>query len=377
MLTLCGLGEARLWVRRFSELSDGERFRARLARGVALQARGGQVTPLLCDEFCSILHRRAAKAISHNLRKLVLQSGLCVVVASSNEDIVDDLQPTTIVRLHGSGRCDVEPREVQPRRPISFRRRLRIERGTKRDYDAFSAMHYRATDELGFVDKVFVMRDGKGGDPLGIVVYSHGPLELSLRNKVTDSRFVGKPKLLNRSMRILRRLVIHPDVRGCGLGHHLVRRTLPLVGRRYVECLASMGEFNPVFERGGMRRIGQYDVSPACRRALAALTAIDVDPSARDFPARVCRSRRVRRIVSEVVYRWYARTTVGGEHRVKRQSPQFLAQTFRGLIGSRPVYYLWERPEKRSAGSSSGRAKSAQRRGKRKVAAVRTKKGKP
>jgi len=266
-----------------------------------------------------------------------------VVVASCHEDIVADLRPATIVRLHGNGRAQVIHQPIGSRRSVSFRRRLRIVPGLKRDYDAFAAMHYRATDELGFVDKVFVMRDGSGGEPLGIVVYAHGPLELSLRNRATNRAFVRNPRRLNRRLRILRRLVIHPDVRGCGLGHFLVKKTLPLVGTEYVECLASMGEFNPVFEKAGMKRIGQYGVSQNRRAALRELQAMDVDPNGRDFVMRVCRNPSVRKIVARVVYNWYASTTAGGEQRVKRQSPQFLAQTFRGLVGSRPVYYLWKR----------------------------------
>lgn len=343
ILTSCGLSEPHLWVRRFGELSDGERFRARLARAVALQSRAGTVTPLLCDEFCSMLHRRAAKAISFNLRKLVSRRGLCVVVAACHDDVISDLNPHLIVRFRGGGLCDVEAREPRGRPRVSFTRRLRIERGTKRDYDAFAAMHYRATDDLGFVDKVFVLRDGAGGDPLGIVVYAHSPLELSLRNRATRKHFSRNPGRVNRSLRILRRLVIHPDVRGCGLGHDLVRKTLPLVGTEYVECLAAMGEFNPVFERAGMERIGQYEIEPLRRKALDELRAMDVDPHSREFPLQVSRRRRVRAIVARVVYRWYAATTGGGESRVARQSPQTLAQTFRGLIGCRPVYYLWRR----------------------------------
>ncbi|MGB2984577.1 MAG: hypothetical protein WBE26_01730 [Phycisphaerae bacterium] len=343
ILTGCGLGEAHLWVRPFGALSEGERFRARLARAIAVHSRSGAAAPLLCDEFCSTLHRRAAKAISYSLRRIVARRKLSVVVASSNEDIIPDLQPHTIAWLKGGGRCDVEERQVRPARPISLRRRLKIERGSKRDYEAFASMHYRATDELGFVDKVFVMRDGSGsgGEPVGIVVYSHPPLELSLRNQATKGCFSRNPQRLNRSLRILRRLVIHPDLRGCGLGHYLVRRTLPQVGTEYVECLAAMGEFNPVFEKAGMTWIGQYDISKKRKAALDALQAMDVDPNAREFPMQVCRRRRVREIVSRVVYDWYAATTAGGECRVERQSPQLLAQTFRGLIGSRPVYYLW------------------------------------
>lgn len=343
ILTKCGLAEARLWVRSFDALSDGEKFRARLARAVALHSRSRAAAPLLCDEFCSTLHRRAAKAISFGFRKIVVQRQLSAVVACGNEDVIADLQPDTIVRLKGAGRCEIEHRTVHPGRPPSFRRRLRIERGSKPDYDEFASMHYRAADELGFVDKVFVMRDGAGGGLVGIVVYSHPPLELALRNQATDGRFSRNPKRLNRSLRILRRLVIHPDLRGCGLGHYLVRKTLPQVGTDYVECLATMGEFNPVFEKAGMKRIGQYGISPKCQAALKALQAMDVDPNAREFVTQVCRRRRVREIVSSMVYDWYTATTGGAGCRVDRQSPQLLAQTFRGLIGSRPVYYLWSK----------------------------------
>jgi ABC-type lipoprotein export system ATPase subunit/GNAT superfamily N-acetyltransferase len=342
LLTACALGEAPLWLRRYDELSEGEKFRARLAKAIGLHARGPAAAPLLCDEFCTGLHRRAAKAIAYNLRKLVTRRGLCVVLATSHEDVLPDLQPDATVHLRGDGSHRVT-RQVPRRRPISFWRGLVVEPGCKRDYQDFATMHYRTTDELGFVDKVFVLRERAGGEPLGIVVYSHGPMELALRNQATQKRFCRNPALLNREVRILRRLVIHPDVRGCGLGYRLVRRTLPLVGTRYVECLAAMGAVNPVFEMAGMQRIGLCSAPREQAEALEALRALDVDPFAPDFESQVCRSPRLRSIVARLVFQWYRATTGGGEHRVRRQSPQFLAQVFRSLVGSRPVYYLWER----------------------------------
>lgn len=340
ILSACALGEPRLWIRYYRELSEGEKFRARLARALGLHTGTGAAAPLLCDEFGTSLHRRAAKAIAFNLRKLVSRCGLNLVVATSNEDILGDLQPDTTVHLLGSGRHQVIERKPT-RRAISFSRRLRIEPGGKRDYEQFAAMHYRDTDELGFVDKIFVLREGLGGELLGIVVYSHGPLELALRNRATQGRYVRNPGRLNRELRILRRLVIHPDVRGCGLGHRLVRETLPQVGTPYVECLAAMGAVNPVFEKAGMKRIGTCAQPADQARALTELTRLEVDAQARDFVLQVCRRSRVRRIVARFVYNWYRATTGRGERRVARQSPQVLAQTFRGLVGSRPVYYLW------------------------------------
>lgn len=341
LLSASGLGEPRLWIRRINELSDGERFRAKLARAIGLHARSRGEVPLICDEFCTGLHRRAAKAVAYNLRKLITRRGLTIALASSHDDIVEDLQPDAIIHLHGCGRhtkVTRQPRECD----ISFSDQLIIEPGLKRDYDEFAAMHYRVTDELGFVDKVFVLREGESGDRLGIVVYAHGPLELTMRNLATNGRYVRNPSAVNRDFRILRRLVVHPDVRGCGVGHRLVRETLPLVGTRYVECLAAMGAVNPVFEKAGMRRIGACPMPKSRTTIIEELRQANVDPWGPDFVHDVSRKRRIRRIVARFVYQWYQATTAGGERRVARQSSQALAMTCRGLLGAQPVYYIWE-----------------------------------
>ena len=344
VLSLCALGEVPLWLRSFEELSDGEQFRARLARALGAAAdRAGGI--LITDEFASGLHRRAAKAMAYNLRKLATRRGLSMVVATSHGDILADLQADTCGTLRRHGGCRVV-RQVPRNKPISLWRRLRITKGTKGDYHAFAKMHYRSTDELGFVDKVFVLREGAGGEPVAIVVYAYGPAELTLRNEVTGGRFKRNLERLNRELRILRRLVVHPDLRGCGVGHRFVRRTLPMVGARFVECLASMGSVNPVFERAGMRRIGVCAAPRKRQGIVERLRALEVDPFGPDFEVQVCRRAGVRALVAELVTDWYQATTATGEHRVARQSPKLLAQIFRGLVGSRPVYYLWENKAK-------------------------------
>lgn len=413
LLTACGLGEPTLWGRRFEQLAEGERFRARLARAIGLHRRDAALTrthglegratvhglearatvhgleghatlarqdagatPLLCDEFGSLLHRRLARAVAFNLRKLVSRERLAVVVATSQCDLEQDLRPDRVVRLGGSCSVNGESKVGNARRQtyagvapssgpverelaaepqngdfgsrtrervISFARRLRIERGSLRDYAAFSAMHYRHGGQLGFVDNVFVMREGAGGEALGVVVYGMPALELALRNGATGGRFARNAARLNREMRVLKRLVIHPDVRGCGLGHWLVARTLPEVGTAFVECLAAMGAVNPVFERAGMRRIGVCTASPARGRVLAQLRASGADPLAADFVAQVCRRPAVRRLVASAVSQWYRGITGEGEGRVARQTPTVLAHTFQQLAGSEPVHFLWAR----------------------------------
>ncbi len=345
-LTAAGLGEPMLWIRRFEQLSEGERFRARLARAVSLQRRSASWAPLICDEFGAVLHRRLAKALASNMRQLASREGLCLVLATSQTDLEGDLQPEQVVRLGGD-----EPVVEQNKRKrkvtvprLSFARQLRIERGTIRDYQAFSGMHYRKRDNLGYVDKVFVARERGSGQLLGIVVYGHCTLELALRNRVTCRRYVRRPRLLNKEMRVLKRLVVHPDVRGCGMGRWLVQRTLPEVGTRFVECLAAMGLVNPVFEKAGMRRIGICQVPGSQRKTVQELRRRGVDPLGVDFFSQVRRRPAVRRLVAGCVDEWYQAVTAGGAgERINKQTPTSLAQTFRQLVGSEPVYYLWAR----------------------------------
>ena len=342
ILTACGLGEPRLWIRQFSDLSDGERFRAGLARAVGKAFGAGRgACAIFCDEFSAILHRRAAKAVAYNLRKLVTRHGLILVVATTHDDIIDDLQPDQTVSL-GTAEPLVIERKVREK-PMTLRRRVTIERGTVRDYRLFAPMHYRHRDGLGFVDKVFLLKERGTGEALGILVFAHAPMELSLRNSSTKGRFTRNVRRLNRELRILRRLVMHPNVRGCGLGHEFVRRTLPKVGVRFVECLAAMGEVNPVFERADMRRVGRCPLPKGRLRLLERMKQWQLDPFAADFPRKIARCPRVRKLVEDTVQDWVNATHGRAKCSVRGKGAAQLSQTFRQLLGSPPIYYLWDR----------------------------------
>jgi ABC-type hemin transport system ATPase subunit len=365
-LSRCGLGDPRAWLRRVEELSEGERFRAGLARALAGAAPGGAAAaPLLCDDFGALLDRRAGQALAWNVRRLATERGLCVVAAACGDALAADLRPDRIVRLLGDGEARVETPTARADAVPSIWHGLDIRPGCKADYDSFARLHYRRGDELGFVDKVFVLHDRAAGDRVGIVVYAHPPLESAPRNRATRGRFSRDPRGLNRHVRVLRRLVIRPELRGCGLGAHLVRCTLPLVGTEFVECRAAMGHWGGVFEKAGMTRLGTSEVPASARIAREALAELDVDPSRLEFAVEVARDRRVRGIVAEAVQRWYAATTGGGAGRAAHQGPAFLAQTFRGLLAAAPVYYLWRREAKKAASSTPATEAAARRRRRR------------
>jgi ABC-type lipoprotein export system ATPase subunit/GNAT superfamily N-acetyltransferase len=341
ILTACGLGEPRLWLRRFGDLADGEKFRAQLARAIGTAQSRSTLMPILCDEFTSQLHRRLAKSVAYNLRKLVTRRGLLLIVATTHDDICRDLQPNQIVRLENDPPDSIE---CAPQgRAFSLSSDLAVEPGSLSDYHSFGPMHYRGQDRLGFVDQVFVLRDTRLRDLLGVLVFGHAPPELRLRNLATAGRFVCNLHRLNRELRILRRLVMHPDVRGCGLGHWFVRAVLPKARVRFVECMAAMGSINPVLERAGMTRVGQCPLPRGRLALIERMTKLGIDPYAMNFGRQIAGRPRVRRLVEGTLRDWTRTSHSTGLRQLAGRDVENLAQLFRQVVGAPPVYYLWDR----------------------------------
>src|SRR6516162_3397216 len=136
-LAACGLSEARLLLRTPAELSDGERCRFRLAyalEGVRNQGSGvradedrrqpdSALTPdprilcsfLLADEFAAILDRALAKVLAFNVRKLCSRTGVGFLLATSHDDLTDDLNPDLHVRCLCDGAIDCARHEKKKR----------------------------------------------------------------------------------------------------------------------------------------------------------------------------------------------------------------------------------------------------------------------
>jgi len=105
LLSLCGLAEAMLMLRWPQELSDGQRYRYALARCLA-----GGVNTIVADEWCAKLDRTTAKVVSYNARKVADRRGVGFLLATTHEDIIEDLQPDAIVWCRGGGVVEVETR---------------------------------------------------------------------------------------------------------------------------------------------------------------------------------------------------------------------------------------------------------------------------
>jgi len=118
ILSLAGLADAFLLLRSAEELSDGQRYRLRLARAIETLLHGGEGNAdrsarwhgeekpwrvLVADEFCSTLDRLCARAVAYRVRRLADSDGLTVVAASASDDLVDDLEPDVwIIKEEGN-----------------------------------------------------------------------------------------------------------------------------------------------------------------------------------------------------------------------------------------------------------------------------------
>lgn len=103
LLGAAGINDAYLYVRRPNELSDGQRYRFRLAKAIET---GADVW--VADEFLAVLDRVAAKVIAYSLQKTARRAGATVIVATTHTDMVTDLGPDLFIEKRYREKLRVE-----------------------------------------------------------------------------------------------------------------------------------------------------------------------------------------------------------------------------------------------------------------------------
>jgi hypothetical protein len=103
LLGIAGISDAYLYVRKPHELSDGQRYRLRLAKAIET---GADVW--VADEFLAVLDRTAAKVIAYSLQKAARRAGVTLMVATTHTDMVDDLYPSLYVEKRFREKVRVE-----------------------------------------------------------------------------------------------------------------------------------------------------------------------------------------------------------------------------------------------------------------------------
>lgn len=342
ILSLCGLNDAFLFLRRFRELSDGQKYRYRLAKLVDCREK----TVWLVDEFCASLDRVMARVVAFLFQKVARKLGKTVVVATTHDDLVKDFQPDVIVEKGFESDVKVVRNEVGSKH-CSICAKVLVEKGSVEDYEKLKRFHYKGSNgkELGGFNVRDCFRLLYGDVLIGVIVFCNSYLNLKPRNMVFGERYVYTPSdlhtahLINEEIARISRVVIHPKFRGIGLGEFLVKETLSKVDAKVVEVLAVMARYNPFFERAGMLRVDYgRDETSVDKRIRGFLEE-------RSFDFKLAKSRvycrsffselddAARKVLTEYLKEFVEQPFV----KVKTVTPELLGRVF----SSEGVYLYW------------------------------------
>jgi ABC-type lipoprotein export system ATPase subunit/GNAT superfamily N-acetyltransferase len=246
LLSKVGLNDAFLFLRTYDELSEGQKYRYKIAKMVESKADFW-----IADEFAATLDRDTAKIVAYNLQKLARQQGKAVLAATTHTDLFEDLSPSVHIHKRFGKEISVRyfPNEVAAE--CSLVREMRGQEGSLEDWKMLMGFHYRGHRFAAF-RKIFCLK--RGGELCGAIVYCYPPPAAYGRRMVLPKMSMRE---LNKKLSIISRVVVHPKYRTIGLGAKLVRETLPLAGTPYVEMAAVMAKYNPFAEKGGMQKIAE------------------------------------------------------------------------------------------------------------------------
>ncbi|MEM3580201.1 MAG: GNAT family N-acetyltransferase [Candidatus Bathyarchaeia archaeon] len=266
LLSLVGLNDAFLFLRTYRQLSEGQKYRYKIAKLIESQAQFW-----ILDEFAATLDRDTAKIVAYNLQKTARRMGKTVIAATTHTDLHEDLNPSVHIHKKFGKEITVHHQPNTPAKECSLTREIHIEQGTKADYKALSQFHYRSS-HLPPPRKIFAMK--REEETCGVIVYSHPPPTMFGRSQV----WKGNHQQLQEQVSTITRVIIHPKYRAIGLGTKLVKETLQLAGTPYVETLAVMAKYNPFFERAGMQKIAESKPNPHLQKATEKLEALGFKP---------------------------------------------------------------------------------------------------
>lgn len=240
---------------------------------------------------------------------------------------------------------------------------MRVEPGTKADWDELHDLHYKA-ESLPAGPRYW--RCMTADDTLvGIVVFSTVSLLLAPRHQVfpklkpgNDSHFtnVHRATFLNANFRRAARIVTDTMYRGVGVSYRMVNLAMRMEQKRFIEIQSSMSKFNPFDIKAGFKHAhlkpaaayvqglkfmrSQFNGHPADHQAIMdELKSFTPEHRARVMTA-----------MQEFYYRHSAREKTGsnlnaGTSKVQGMKPEHLLRELQQLVFASPVYGIWTNPD--------------------------------
>ena len=236
---------------------------------------------------------------------------------------------------------------------------LHLSLGSMADYGALKEHHYKsgrpatATRVLTLTHTRHTPSDRftetpANRQPVAVLVESLPSLACTMRNYALNDRYGNwlppraRATLINREIRLISRVVVHPCWRGIGLAVRLVKSALQTQTTLYTEALAAMGRVSPFLERAGMtaypRPRHEYD-----DRLIEAMHFIGLEHTDLSATDRVNSHINVlsapqRDWFHKELHRWYRQN--GGRSSTHSTDPVTHLIAARQRLMLEPVYYL-------------------------------------
>ena len=188
LLSAVGFASPPSWLQPFHTLSNGEQFRANLARAI--------VDPrdvVVIDEFTSVVDRTVAQIGSAAFARSVRARNRKVILLSCHYDVIDWLQPDWIYRVDSN---EFERRSLQRRPPVE----IEVHQCSRKLWEVFGKHHY-LTNKL------------PGGSHCMVGLVGGRPAVF-----VANQFFPASGDMVS-GIRNIARVVALPDFQGIGLGN--------------------------------------------------------------------------------------------------------------------------------------------------------------
>lgn len=193
VLSKVGFSTPPAWLRPFSTLSNGEKFRTTMARAI-LETEKFKKKPIVIDEFTSVIDRQIAKVACHTTQKLIRKENRKFIGIACHYDIIDWLQPDWILDMMD---LKFTWRSLRPR--PKFKIEIRQCNKPKEIWKVFARHHYMNHSLAGSA-KAFIAFINN--IPIAFNSYIHFP----------------HPSRKARNIKRGHRLVVMPDWQGLGIG---------------------------------------------------------------------------------------------------------------------------------------------------------------
>lgn len=206
ILCACGFASIPNWMRPYHVLSNGEKFRADLAR---LIAESKQNEVIIVDEYASFVNLTIAQSASNSLQKYIRKNNLKMVLASCRDDFIEYLKPDVIYNTNEGVTKFFSDEELRGRVCPD----IKISRCSYKEWHGlgFSRHHYFSQD-LNPACKCFLLYfNGEPAAFYAIMAFPHPTIKRAYRGS---------------------RLVVLPEYQGLGLGIFLSNNVASLCKKK-------------------------------------------------------------------------------------------------------------------------------------------------